>query len=196
MLEDHAEEAEGIRQRLGSRVAGIRNRKQLPERVRLQLMAKAHQAAATEMGSLQSRVGSETDNAAIRLRRQAFGTPDGDTMAMRDAQQRASQLTSPREAAAALRAAELQGDEGMAQAIASAAFDHATGLGLLGRPWSEVVDSYSAQRPKAAEAVDSLAQMSSGRPAVDFTFVVPKPSELSRLQPWQLNALADPDDAA
>jgi hypothetical protein len=197
MLDAHAAEADRIRGVFTSRVDGIRGRKGLPEPVRLQMLAKAHQDATSLMSDLQSRVGSETDNAATQLRRKAFGAPDdADTMAMRDAHQRAAQLKSPSEAAAALRAAEMQEDEGLARAIAATAFDHAAGLGILGRPWAEVVDTYTAQRPKAGEAVESLAQMSKGPRVVDFTFVVPKPNGLSRLAPWQLNALASPDDAA
>jgi hypothetical protein len=87
-----------------------------------------------------SRIGNETaENAMI------CGWESPTTAAGRiDAHARASKLKDAREAAAALGAADLQGDEGMAKAIAATAFDHAAGLAFLGRPWAEIVDDYES----------------------------------------------------
>lgn len=92
--------------------------------------------------------------------RSIFG-PATDLAARATADRRAAELTTPNEALAALDRAELIGDEELARAIASAAYDRVRANPLAGAgnpgPWGSLVLARFVQsRPDAADALAEL----------------------------------------
>ncbi|MFI9610362.1 hypothetical protein ACIHCM_01400 [Streptomyces sp. NPDC052023] len=112
---------------------------------------------------------------------------------VRDAQDRAAQLKKPEQAARALATAEQAGDQVLARAIAKRAHD---------MDWDGVLNDYLATRPTAADryqqAADIYVRQHSHAGAFDrsFTGALAKPEELRDLSDDDVQAMADPGDAA
>jgi hypothetical protein len=161
------------------------------------MAAKAYKEA---QGALEQLRQSEVDSINTRrtqLQRRMFGhqgTADAQTViARRDANDRAAKLDDPRVAGEMLQAAQMEGDDLMAQAIAARAAQFG---------WGDVLGSYAGGRPGFEEAAQEYSQL----PDPDDwqwkfhhtgQFLAGTPSALANAQPHQIDALAEQslDDA-
>jgi len=195
----HLDKADAIRQQHEDRNNAIRARTELTADAQRALIAKNYLAAKDRMGTLQQTAGDETAATMSSAGRTAFGTSDipGDpasvSISYRDAQDRADSLNDPNDAARLLARAEQSGDEPLARAVAAKSFEmHSARIGAGNSAWASVVDDYTATRPRAATAVQTLAELGS-RPNTTrelFSYVLPKPPELGNVSDYQLPALA------
>jgi hypothetical protein len=164
------------------------------------LAAKAYKEA---QGALDQLRQAEVDTLTTRrsqLQRRMFGhqgSADAQTViARRDANDRAAKLDDPRVAQDALRTAQMEGDDLMAQAIAARAAQNG---------WSDVLGSYAGGRPGFEEAAQEYSQL----PDPDNwqwkfhhtgQFMAGPPSNLHDAQPHEIDRLAavdlDAGDAA
>ncbi len=194
----HIAEADGLREQHAARAERIRARPELSDHGRATLLAQNYLDAKSKMANLEQTARADDNAQRTRSERAAFGTgglpSDPATVAVsyRDAQDRAAAITSSTEAAALLARAERSGDEPLARAVAGHAHDQASSaLGRLDPAWSDVVDSYTASRPSAAQDVNTLRDLGSSTSMRDlFAYVLSAPSELSRIPASQLGALA------
>jgi hypothetical protein len=165
--------------------------------IRAQL-AVVYSKARDSMALLQATVGDQTENARLSTLQAAFGIEDlipsyGSRaevgISYRDAQDRVATVDTADEAMTLLQRATEQGDELLARAIARQAWDH---VSLGDTYWQGVLDSYAATRPKVQGAVANLASLLTRKlTAIDmFAFVLPAPSELAGLHPFQVDQLA------
>ncbi|MEV5420279.1 hypothetical protein [Streptomyces albogriseolus] len=164
------------------------------------MAAKAYKEA---QGALDQLRQAEVDSLTTRrsqLQRRMFGhqgSADANTViARRDANDRAAKLEDPRVAQEALQAAQMEGDDLMAQAIAARAAQYG---------WGDVLGSYAGSRPGFKEAAEEY----SGLPDPDNwqwkfhhtgQFMAGPPSNLHDAQPHEIDRLAavdlDAGDAA
>lgn len=164
-------------------------------------IAKAYADAQTKMAALQEKQsGQATARRAANLKA-AFGNPSNDPTAAisaRDAADRAAQLGPEDYSTAAdlLERAERNGDGALAAAVGYRAYEltaagGASGFGYGSEGWSEVLSSYLQSRPQAAAALNDL-MASTVKPYIAglTAFMLPVPSELASLSPWQITALA------
>ena len=180
-----AEMAAEIQAGLTSKVNQISSRKELTDQAKQTAAARAHTDAAARLQQLQQAERKRLTNERRNLERRIFGnagTADpGTAVSRRDAADRAARLDDPREALSAYRRAERDGDDHLAQAIALRAAQHG---------WGQVLGAYTAERPKAAEALQQLQQLpDTDNPAWLF-------HEAARYSAPKTGVLADLDDAA
>jgi len=197
-INSNRERAAAIQQAHSSRAEQIRGRTELTDAAKVGMLARNHTDAKVAMRDLEQQAA---DAAAVQRRtasQKAFGVAGvaGDPaivqVSMRDAQDRAATLTAGRDAVALLARAESSGDEVLARAVASVAFQQATargGISSLDDQWSEAVNSFAGSRPAAADAIRSLIDLNSGVPG--WTYLVPLPPELHGIPSAQLDSLAD-----
>lgn len=157
------------------------------------MAAKAYKEA---QGALDQLRQGEVDTITTRrtqLQRRMFGHPgtaDAQTViARRDANDRAAKLDDPRIAQEALQTAQMEGDDLMAQAIATRAAQFG---------WSDVLGSYAGNRPgfqEAAEELNQLPDPDNWQWKFQHTgqFLAAPPSNLRDVQPHQIDALAEQD---
>jgi hypothetical protein len=197
-----AEKIDGIRGLYGQglqQLRGARNMHPDARRVEIaRLYATTRQALAKVRADQQ-----DTDNKTYaKLERQMFGYDDVRALAtdkasvdatIRDAQDRAAQLTKPEQAARALENAELAGDHVLARAIFKRAHDY---------DWNAVIDAYLSTRPTASEAYQQAGTIwhrynnpnASMQDAMQYT--LGKPEELRGLADKDIEAMADPGESA
>ncbi|MFF9168300.1 MULTISPECIES: hypothetical protein [unclassified Streptomyces] len=112
---------------------------------------------------------------------------------IRDAQDRAAKLTKREQAARALAEAEQAGDTVLARAVAKRAHD---------MDWDDLVADYLSTRPAAAEKYQQAAEIwtrqntPDGVLAQQHITALGKPEELHGLHEKDIQAMADPGDAA
>ncbi|MFI1376886.1 hypothetical protein ACH4UY_33395 [Streptomyces longwoodensis] len=187
--------ADSIRADLDRKLASIRNRRDLTDHAKQVAVARAYEDAQTRMEQARQADTERFQRDRQRLERQLFGAPDSigsDAMSQRQAREMASQIGDPQAAADAYRRAVRDGDKAYARAIASHAADMAT-IPLLGLAWKGVVEMYAQDSPARAEALAQLDQLREPGMGTDFTYVLPTPSEMGRLSPGQVLALAGDD---
>ncbi|MET7294914.1 hypothetical protein ABZS79_22750 [Streptomyces griseoloalbus] len=157
------------------------------------MSAKAYKEA---QGALDQLRQAEVDSITTRrtqLERRMFGhqgTADAQTViARRDANDRAAKLDNPRAAAEMLQTAQMEGDDLMAQAIATRAAQYG---------WSDVLGSYAGDRPGFQQAAEELTQL----PNTDDVawkfhhtgqFMAGPPSSLYDAKPHEIDRLAEVD---
>ena len=109
------------------------------------------------------------------------------SMSYRDASERASNASTPQEAASLLSLANTVGDELLARAVAQTAWSN----GAFGA-WRDVLDDFASTRPAQAAALAEIDQL--GSKTLDasdlFAFMLPSPSELANLADYQIAGLA------
>ena len=138
---------------------------------------------------MQGNAKAATTRRVSELTRTAFGVPSDPIAAMsyRDALGRAEQIDNPQIAAMKLTQSIETGDTLMAQALAR----HASESG-----WNSVLEQYTAATPSAGRALTQLAEIQRDQSSVQNIFMdaahfmVQKPAELSKLQDYQIEALA------
>ena len=200
--QQHLDKADSVRNRHERRNATVRSRPELTHEAKQSLIAASYLKARTEMSDVEQTATFDTAAQKSAAERSAFGTDDieGDraslAVSMRDAQDRAAQLTNPKDAAALLARAERSSDEPLARAIASHAYDHhVANIGLGDPGWATVVDDYLTGRPAQTKAVQKLMALDSGAEGAGsmrqtFAFVLPKPPELQTVPKYQIMSLA------
>lgn len=205
LLQSKFDAAEQIRQSASQQIEQIRSRRQLTDDAKLVRIAKVHQAASARMRELEQESTQASKSARSEAEQRAFGIGNlkGDTASLaisyRDALDRASQASTPKDAMALMVRANRSGDEALARATASHAFDMATsGLGRMDPGWGEVVGQFAEQRPDVTADIETLRQLA--KPVSNatelFAFVLPAPPELSSVSSARLNTLINSDDAA
>ena len=156
--------AEKIRRDTTAQNDQIRNRRELTDAAKLSRIAKVHLAGAAQMKELQTTSVQTAKAQRAQAETRAFGVADlkGDSaspaISYRDALDRAAQLTSSKDAQALLSRAHRSGDEPLARATASHAFDMATsGASFTDSGWEDVVNNFLEQRPDLSDDVQTLA---------------------------------------
>ncbi len=191
------ERAAAIQQAHSDHAKQIRGRTELTFEAKVGLLARSQADAKAAMSELQQQAADDTARATPHhVPESVRGSRCGRRsrhrqVSMRDAQDRAATLTAGRDAVALLARAESSGDEVLARAVASVAFQQATargGISGLDDDWSEAVNAFADARPTAADAIRSLIDLNSGVPG--WTFVVPSPPELHGIPSAQLDTLA------
>ena len=155
--------------------------------------ARAWVRAADATAALQDSYTTRVRALRADLTKKLFGHPAGghDTLSVRDAHDRAAQLTTADDATALLDRATLLGDEHLARAVAH----HAATL-FRDPGWRAVVDHYAETRPTAAATIARLAELPHldepiTRMRVAQTFTAPKPAGLDQLSDQQIRTIAD-----
>ena len=196
-INSNRERAAAIQQAHSDHAKQIRGRTELTFEAKVGLLARSQADAKAAMADLQQQAADDATVQRRTMSQKAFGVAGvaGDPatlqVSMRDAQDRAATLTAGRDAVALLARAESSGDEVLARAVASHAFQQATargGISSLDDQWSEAVNSFAGSRPAAADAIRSLIDLNSGVPG--WTYVVPSPPELHGIPFAQLDSLA------
>ncbi|WP_432169726.1 hypothetical protein [Streptomyces sp. 1222.5] len=184
---------DSIRTDLERKVQHIRGRRDLTATAQRVAIARAYQDAEQRMAQLHEAASERFQRDRQRLERQLFGGTDSfgaDAVNQRQAREMASQITDPQQASDAYHRAQRDGDTAYARAIASHAADMAT-VPLIGAAWGKVVQQYTQGSPARAEAYEQLSNLSEPGKGTDWTYVVPSPSELGRLNAGQVVALAE-----
>ena len=191
-----------IRRDTTAQIDQIRNRRELTDAAKLSRIAKVHLAGAAQMKELQTTSVQTAKAQRAQAETRAFGVADlkGGSASLaisyRDALDRAAQLTSSKDAQALLSRAHRSGDEPLARATASHAFDMATsGASFTDSGWEDVVNNFLEQRPDLSDDVQTLAALARPtRSATElFAYVIPAPPELSGIGEYRIAALAEDD---
>jgi hypothetical protein len=202
MNQQFVNRAHDIRTQYEADVERTRNNAQLSAVGKQQQLAAAWKTATTAMdGHRVTFAGTQTLTATDQ-RRRVFGADNvtgSDAVSMRDAFDRAAQLQSGDEALALLRRAELTGDDHLARAVAATAFDNSAGGSIGAADWTSVVDAFTATRPDVAQSMQDIANAESSnvKDALDIAgySYLSKPEELARVSDYQIQLLANGEDA-
>ncbi|MCX5211472.1 hypothetical protein OG689_19625 [Kitasatospora sp. NBC_00240] len=188
-----ADDVARIHRTMATQVERINANKTLNDHARRVYIARAYATARDQATALREKAEQQVRDRQTRLEKQLYGAAGsndpGAVLARRDAHERAAQLDDPREASAALKRAERDGDTSMAQAIAARAVEWG---------WADLINEYAATRPNWAgnmRALQELPDVDSG-PAklrAAITYGVPQPSELNGLPEYSVNSLAATD---
>lgn len=198
--QQHIEKADAIRRRHDDDNNKVRARTELTSDAKRALLAKNYLAAQRQMADLQQRAGTDTAADKAKAGRDAFGVHGiaGDSasvsISMRDAQDRSDNLKDPDDAARLLARAEQSGDEPLARAVAAKALEmYSSSVGGGSTAWASVVDDFTATRPRAATAVQTILDLADGpMTARDmFAWALPKPPDLGTTDSYQMQTLAD-----
>jgi hypothetical protein len=194
--------AHDIRSQYEADVERVRNNPQLSAVGKQQQLAAAWKTASTAMDGHKTTFNGTQTLTATDQRRRVFGADNvtgADAVSMRDAFDRAAQLQSGDEALALLRRAELTGDDHLARAVAATAFDKSAGGFIGAADWTAVVDAFTATRPDVAQSMQEIANAESSnvKDALDIAgySYLGKPEELARVSDYQVDLLADGQDA-
>ncbi|MEU9557359.1 hypothetical protein [Streptomyces fumanus] len=187
---------EQVHNAFSRKIEQIRARQDLTPQARQVALARAYKTAADQIASIR-----ETDRQQYTERRatleqrlyagrQVTGT---DALSARDARERAAQYTHPDEAQAAYQRAKRDGDRDMMRALGNWAADQSA-LPALGEAWLPLVEQHAANTPGYAETFNELRSLREPGAFGDHTYAPPvAPSELGRLNPQQINSLANSD---
>ncbi|MEH0553421.1 hypothetical protein [Streptomyces sp. B21-101] len=157
------------------------------------LAAKAYKSAQTALEQLRQAEVDSINTRRSQLQRRMFGhqgTADAQTViARRDANDRAAKLDNPRTAGELLATAQMEGDDLMAQAIATRAAQSG---------WNDVLGSYAGDRPgfqQAAEEYSTLPDPEDWKWKFHHTgqFMAGAPRTLSDAAPHEIDRLAQQD---
>ncbi|WP_406128341.1 hypothetical protein OHQ89_42760 [Streptomyces canus] len=187
---------ESVRAERERKLANIRGRNDLSPQARQVAVARAHRDAEKKMQALLQDDTEHYHRQRNFLERKLFGNTGDVTgtnaLSSRDARERASKYTDPQDAADAFNRAIRDGDTDMQRAIAA----HAAELGshqTAAPGWSAIVQHYADATPGRADTYKELAEMRQPGIGFDFTYTLPAPSELGRLNAAQVEQLADSD---
>jgi hypothetical protein len=193
--------AHDIRAQYEADVERTRKNPQLSAVGKQQQLAVAWKKVTTEMDGHKITFEGVQGLTAADRRREVFGATrvtGDDAISVRDAFDRAAQLQSPDEAHALLRRAQVTGDDHLANAVAATAFDNSAGF-VGGEAWAAVLDTFTQARPEVAQKLQEIADAESNRikDVLDLSgyCYLSKPDELSRVSQYQIELLADGQDA-
>ncbi|WP_310725045.1 hypothetical protein [Streptomyces sp. N2A] len=187
---------ESIRAEEDRKLANIRGRRDLSAEARQVAIYRIHQDAEQKMAAVQQADTEHYHRQRNFLERKLLGSTTDVTgtnaLSSRDARERAAKYETPQDAADAFNRAQRDGDSDMQRAIAARAAE------LSSHPtappaWGHIVRHYASTTAGKQDVYDELASMREPGIGLDFTYVLPKPSELGRLTTAQLSQLADSD---
>lgn len=193
-----AERAEGIRQDAERAYSSIRSMGELTPAAIRSRIAAAYLNAKAQMDAAQAAATGNYEKSRQTALTAAFGINDiatsatdraGVSMSYRDAQDRADQLETDTDAARLLGRANDTGDELLARAIAQRAWNMNGQLGGAG--WGDVLDTFTATRPRAAAAIANLINLQSRNSVSLFAWMIAKPPEIANLSDYQIPAVAE-----
>jgi phage tail sheath gpL-like len=179
---------ETIRAQAASAYDQFRGNSDLSGTAILKGIARAYVGAKQQLDALQGQTTAQAATDLDKLISAAFGIDDlvgGDpvnraavSMSYRDALDRAAATETPQGLRALFEQANETGDDLLARAVARTAW--AQGIYGAGDVGGEILALYKAKRPRAAEALDTLAQTSQiKQSALDLlAFALPLPDEL------------------
>jgi hypothetical protein len=177
-----------IQRQVDEQLDVIRRNKSYSDEGRNAEMAKVLFAARARVAEMKSEVAADRETRRNNLHRIVFGVvgqPSAfDLIATRDAQDRASRISTIDEAMAMLHRANQTGDETLAKATAEQAFD---------KGWTDVANKYADATGKRG-ALDRLAEANEGRYtrlADAIVFQIRNPKELASATESTLRELAN-----
>lgn len=188
-------ERENIMDTYRQTLSRIREDRKLSEQSKKMAAAQAYASAKKAMADANKERQADQSQRWDKLERKVFGEnlPWGATeadraansMAMRDALQRAGQLKNAGDAARLLRQAEQTGDSTLARAIAQQANE---------KDWSDVLETYFESRPTKRDAFNEMCDIyrerTTGRPADNVTHWIGRPTELRGMNDQAIEAMA------
>lgn len=186
-----------IRDAYNRKIEKIRAREDITPQAKQVAMARAHKDAAARLQAAQQTAQQQYETRRAQLDRRLFGSEHDvtgtDAISRRQAREMAAKLTDPAEAQAAYSRALRDGDRDYARAIASHAADQSA-LPLFGEAWKDVVAAHAEATPGRADTYREFAELREPGQLGDWTYAAPPPaSEIGRLSPAQITALADSD---
>ncbi len=179
-----------LNQKFDDLATSIRNNPALTFEGKQGPIARAYLDTTSKVAALAADEKAVIENTYTDLNRSVFGIDNTDTTALiafRDAQDRADRLETWQEASTLLERAALSNDHSLASAIMARA---------LAEGWSEVITDYSTSHPEQAATIADLAQITTFRSKQHnifmshLAYVTPTPSEISGLNPNQIERVA------
>jgi len=189
--------ADKLRDAAEAAYSRIRSARALSEYAKRSQIAAIYLKLKEDMAAEQSRAGVASAADLDLIKRRLFGIDDlvrgasgaeaaTVSISFRDAQSRAEQITTERDATELLQRANMTGDELLARAVGN----QLVILAGAGVPVGDTLDAYLDQRPQKATAFAAYAQASAPTSLAGlFEFAVPSPSEVQGLSQNQLDAL-------
>jgi hypothetical protein len=186
-----------IREAHARKLETIRAREDITPQARQVAMARAHRDAVARIDEVFQADRQEYGTRRAQLEKRLFGSDTNvtgtDAVSRRQAREMAAALTDPQEAQAAYSRALRDGDRDYARAIASHAADQAA-LPLFGDAWTPVLDAHAANTPGYAANLEEFRNLREPGGYNDGTYMAPPvPTELGKLNPHQVVALANSD---
>lgn len=148
------------------------------------LYTQARRALAAARAELLDHDARRWDALERQLWGRAASMDGSDSVALRDAHDRAARIKKADEAARLLRQAEQTGDHVLAAAVAQHANE---------RDWYDVLSAYLDKRPAAAEVYDEMCQIHARRKnglATGMQYALAKPEELRGLADTDIDQMA------
>ena len=190
-----------VRSKYEANVAAIRADRNLSQDGRRRRLAAELLTAKTKLDDLRAKERQTDDKRRDELERTLFAWHGTMTAAeaanSRDCAERADKIATAPEALAALRKADLHGDQFMARAIAERAREGLDGLDR--QHWGSVLTAYAETRPVSRAALEELASIDETRATDDSiasrlsgetAYSVTRPPELAGANDWGLSKLA------
>ncbi|MGW3408079.1 hypothetical protein [Streptomyces sp. NPDC000888] len=187
---------DSIRAAYDRKLTNLRGRQDLSGQARQVAIARAYQEAQQQLGRLHQADTDHYHRQRNYLERKLFGSTTDvngtNALSSRDARERAANYSDPIEAATAFNRAMRDGDTDMQRAIAAHAAEQ--GSHETAPPgWTAIVKHYATSTPSKQDTFNELSNMQEPGLGMDFTYMVPSPSELGRLTAYQVTQLADSD---
>lgn len=155
-IADIRKRAEQVRNQYERAVRDVNNDTSLSDSGKRERISELHNAAKEKMQNLRQSETKLVEDYKQQLARELFGlspatsSNPNEIIAYRDAQDRASRITSGDEAEQLLKTAELSDDKSLISAILARAFTEG---------WISIIDKYTADRPLAASKMRDLKQL-------------------------------------
>lgn len=183
--------ADTLRAKYNEDVAKIRSRHELTPVAKAARIAAAYKILNARMGEAQTAAKEAQQVEHAKNERIAFGIDDlavspGDkaavVMAHRDALDKVSTITDPREAAALVARARTSGDETLVRALVFQAHSQFVASSFQSEDWHDVLGDAASSRPAAIEAINALHAEAQHRAqaAEMFEYAIVTPIELGR----------------
>lgn len=181
-LTSYTDKAESLIAAFGRETTAIRNDQRFTDAEKRRRLAAAYLQTKTETESLKTAEAKDRSDRIQALRRRIYGrfdtTQGSDVIALRDAQERASALTSEDQARALelLNRANLNNDQSMTRALLMRAYEV---------QWVDVLNQYTAHNPSTERDIDELWTLSDGGETLaatlhrEWSYVVTAPTEIA-----------------
>lgn len=197
MTEDVAKKAAGFHDEFNQSLQQIRANKDLTPEGRQRQIANSFVRAKRQLDGLREDFSSGQATTAKVLAKDIFGTVSvagADAISLRDAADRASQLSDPGEAVGVMQMAEDNGDEVLARAVAQHAYRSGKQAMFGDGAWSSVLHGYLDSRPEVAAKLEEIENAQTNDLETNFRneahFVLMQPVEISRFSESAVTSMA------